>query len=181
MTPRIALRLALLAAPLLAAACDTLSSIDFSPEPVVPPPCPRAVVGEGAGRLTRFDGGGKDPTNVVFEAEIADLAGSCVYDDEEIEVDLQIQIVAGRGPAAADDSARFNYFVAVARTDKAILAREAFDAVIELSGNQTRNEILEEIEQTIPIPEGGSGGNLVIVVGFELTPDELDFNRQQGR
>jgi hypothetical protein len=181
MITRVALRLALLAAPFLVAGCDTLRSIDFSPEPELPPPCPRAVVGEGAGRLTRFDGSGKDPTNVVFEAEIVDLAGSCLYDDEEIEVDLQIQIVAGRGPAAADDSARFNYFVAIANTDKAILAREAFDAVIDLSGNQTRNEIVEEIEQTIPIPEGGSGGNLVIVVGLEMTPEELEFNRQQGR
>lgn len=181
MTRHIALRLALLAAPFLLAACETLGSLDFSPEPEILPPCPRAVVGEGAGRLTRFDGGGKDPTNVLFEAEIADLAGTCIYDDTEISVDLQIQIVAGRGPAATDDDAKVNYFVAVARTDKTILAREAFDAVIELSGNQTRNEIIEEIEQTIPIPEGGSGGNLVIVVGFEMTPDELEFNRQQGR
>jgi hypothetical protein len=181
MTRHIALRLALLAAPLLLAACETLSSLDFSPEPEIPPPCPRAVVGEGAGRLTRFDGGGKDPTNVLFEAEIADLAGTCIYDDTEISVDLQIQIVAGRGPAATDDVAKVDYFVAVARTDKTVLAREAFDAVIELPGNQTRNEIIEEIEQTIPIPEGGSGGNLVIVVGFEMTPDELEFNRQQGR
>jgi hypothetical protein len=181
MTRHIALRLALLAAPLLLTACETLSSLDFSPEPEIPPPCPRAVVGEGAGRLTRFDGGGKDPTHVLFEAEIGDLAGSCIYDDTEISVDMQIQILASRGPAATNDNANLNYFVAVARTDKTILAREAFDAVIELPGNQTRNEIIEEIEQTIPIPEGYSGANLVIVVGFEMTPDELEFNRQQGR
>ncbi len=181
MTRHIALRLALLAAPLLLAACETLSSLDFSPEPEIPPPCPRAVVGEGAGRLTRFDGSGKDPTNVLFEAEIADLVGSCIYDDTEISVEMQIQIVAGRGPAATEDDAKVNYFVAVTRMDKTILAREAFDAVIELQGNQTRNEIIEEIEQIIPIPEGYSGGNLVIVVGFEMTPEELEFNRQQGR
>jgi len=181
MIRHIALRLALLAAPLLLAACETLSSLDFSPDPEVVPPCPRAVVGEGAGRLTRFDGGGKDPTNVLFEAEIADLAGTCIYDDTEISVDLQIQIIAGRGPAATGDDARMNYFVAVTRADSTVLAREAFDVAIELSGNQTRNEIIEEIEQTIPIPEGGSGASLVIVVGFEMTPDELEFNRQQGR
>ena len=59
--------------------------------------------------------------------------------------------------------------------------RDAFDTVIDLSGNQTRNETIEELEQTIPIPEGGSGGNLVIVVGFEMTPAELEFNRRQRR
>src|SRR5919108_1084891 len=125
MTRLSALRLALLAAPILLSACETLSSLDFSPEPEIPPPCPRAVVGDGAGRLTRFDGGGKDPTNVLFEAEIGDLAGSCIYDDTEISVEMQIQILASRGPAATDDNANLNYFVAVTRTDKTILAREA--------------------------------------------------------
>jgi len=181
MTLPIALRLAFLAAPLLLGACETLRSIDFNPPPEIPPPCPRAVVGENAGRLTRFNGAGKDPSNMVFEAEIADLAGSCIYDGDTIEVDMQIQLVAGRGPAATDDKAKFNYFVAVARTDKTILSRDAFDTVIELPGNQTRNETVEEIEQTIPLAEGESGANLVIVVGIEMTPDELEFNRQQGR
>ena len=176
-----ALRLAFLAAPLLLGACETLMAIDFNPPPEIPPPCPRAVVGENAGRLTRFSGAGKDPANIVFEAEIADLAGSCVYDDDSIDVDLQIQIVAGRGPAATDDNASFNYFVAVARTDKTILSRDAFDTVIELPGNQTRNQTVEELEQTIPLAKGESGANLVIVVGFEMTPEELEFNRQQGR
>jgi hypothetical protein len=181
MTPRIALRLAVLAAPLLLTGCETLRSIDFNPEPELPPPCPRAVVGEGAGRLTRFDGAGKDPSNVVFEAQITDLAGSCVYRSGEVEVEMQIQIVASRGPAAADGDARFNYFVAIADGNRAVLAREAFDAAVELSGNQTRNQILEELEQTIPIPEGGSGANLVIIVGFEMTPEEFEFIRRQGR
>ncbi len=176
-----ALRLAFLAAPLLLGACETLKSIDFNPKPELPPPCPRAVVGENAGRLTRFSGAGKDPANVVFEAEIADLAGSCVYNDDSIEVDLQIQLVAGRGPAATDDNAKFNYFVAVARTDKTILSRDAFDTVIELPGNQTRNQTVEELEQTIPIAKGESGANLVIIVGLEMTPEELEFNRKQGR
>jgi len=176
-----ALRLAFLAAPLLLGACETLKSIDFNPKPELPPPCPRAVVGENAGRLTRFSGAGKDPANMVFEAEISDLAGSCVYDGDTIQVDLQVQIVAGRGPAATDDKAKFNYFVAVARTDKTILSRDAFDTVIDLPGNQTRNQTVEELEQTIPLAKGESGANLVIVVGFEMTPEELEYNRQQGR
>ena len=176
-----ALRLVFLAAPLLLGACETLKSINFNPKPEAPPPCPRAVVGDNAGRLTRFSGAGQDPANIVFEAEIADLAGSCVYADDSIDVDLQIQLIAGRGPAGTADSAKFNYFVAVARTDKTILSRDAFDAAIELPGDKTRNQTVEELEQTIPLAKGETGANLVIVVGFEMTPEEFEFNRKQGR
>lgn len=175
------LRLALFAAPLLLGACDTLNSIDFNPKPPPPPPCPRAVVGEDVGRLTRFSGAGKDPADVVFQAEIGDLTGSCIYDDDKIEVEMQVQITATRGPAATGDTAKFNYFVAVARNDKTILSRDSFDAEIKLPGDEPRNGTADEIDQTIPVPNSEAGGDLTIIVGFEMTPDELEYNRKQRR
>ena len=179
MTLPIAWRLAILAAPLLLGACETLKSLDFNPKPELPPPCPRAVVGEDAGRLTRFNGAGKEPANIVFEAEIADLTGSCSYDGDTINVDLQVQLIAGRGPAGTEDKAKFNYFVAVARTDKTVLSRDAFDTAIDLPADRARNQTVEELEQTIPLSKGETGANLVIVVGIEMTADELEFNRKQ--
>jgi len=177
-----ALRLALLCAvPLLLGSCETLRSIDFNPKPPAPPPCPRAVIGDDVGRLTRFSGADKDPANVVFEAELGDLMGSCVYHDDNIEVDLRVPLFATRGPAAKDGNAKFNYFVAVARTDKTILSRDSFDTEIELTADKPRNETADDIEQTIPIKEGQSGADLVIVVGIEMTPDELEYNRKRGR
>ena len=176
-----ALRLALLAAPLLLGACETLNSIDFNPKPPPPPPCPRAVVGENVGRLTRFSGAGKDPADVVFEAEIGDLRGSCVTDEDKIEVEMQVQITATRGPAATADTARFNYFVAVARNDKTILSRESFDAEIKLPSDEPRNGTGDEIDQTITLPNGETGADLTIIVRFEMTPDELKYNRDQRR
>jgi hypothetical protein len=181
MKNHLVLRLALAAVPLLLVGCDTLKSINFNPPPKVPPPCPRAVVADNAGRLTRFAGAGADPSQVQFEAEIGDLTGDCGYGDTSIDVNLKIPIVGSRGPAHTTGPARFNYFVAIARTDQTILAREAFDASIDFPGNQTRNGIQEEIEETIPIQPGESGTDFVILVGFEMTPAELDYNRKQGR
>lgn len=162
--------------------CETIQSLNFSSEPTSPDPCPIAVVAEEAARLTRFDPGtNRDPRNILFEAEIPGLNGDCGHGDTEIDIDLQVRIVAGRGPANTTQQATIPYFVAITRTDKTILAREAFEATIEFPGNQTRNETIEEIEQTIPFGEGDSGANYVIVVGFEMTPEELEYNRQLGR
>jgi hypothetical protein len=174
-------RPAVVAASFLLGSCETLRSIDFNPEPEIPPPCPRAVVADGAGRLTRFAGAGQDPADVAFEAEIVELTGTCGYDDESIDVEMQIQIAAARGPAATGDVAAFSYFVAIARTDKTVLAREGFDASIELVGNQTRNGIIEEVDQTIPLKEDETGVDFVILVGFEMTPAEFEYNREQNR
>jgi hypothetical protein len=178
----IAPRLALVAASLLLGSCETLKSLDFHSQPPAPPaPCPRAVVADQAGHLTRFVGADKDPAHVQFEAQIGDLTGDCGYDDSSIDVDMKVQILGSRGAANTTGQATFNYFVAIARPDKTILAREAFDATIEFPGNQTQNGVVDEIQQTIPLQSGQTGTDFVIIVGFEMTPDELEYNRKQGR
>lgn len=144
-----------------------------------PPPCPRVARVDDAGRLTRFAGTGRDLTDVAFEAEISAMQGSCAFEDDEIDVELDVQFIASRGPADTNRRADFRYFVAVARTDHTVLAREEFDSYIEFPGNQVRAGIVEELVQRIPIPEGGSGAPYVIYVGFVLTPEELAFNRAQ--
>ena len=73
-----------------------------------------------------------------FEAEIGDVAGSCGYDDDVLDVELRVQFIASRGPADEGRRADFRYFVAIARTDDTVIAREEFDSFIEFPGNQTR-------------------------------------------
>lgn len=141
--------------------------------------CPRVVLVDDADRLTRFAGQGRDLTDVDFEAEIMQLAGSCGEDDGVIDVDLQIRIVASRGPADDDRRAPFAYFVAITDADERILARESFETAIEFPGNATRSGILERVAHRIPLPEGETGAGYAIYVGFELSREEFDYNRRR--
>jgi len=146
-----------------------------------PLPCPRAVTVADAASLTRFDGTGRDLTDVLFEAEIAQIASACEYDEGVVDVTVQVQFVAQRGPADQQRRGDFAYFVAIADGEQTILARESFDAMIEFPGNRTRAGVVEELEQHIPLRADEPGAGYVIYVGFELTPDELAYNRQRSR
>lgn len=140
-------------------------------------PCPRAVVLSDAARQVKFNGAGRDLTDVLFEAEIQTGQLVCEYDDNVLDVDLQVNVVASRGPANSDRLADIRYFVAIARTDETILARESFDIAIPFPGNRTRVAGLEEIGQVIPLSQGLDGGDYRIYVGLELTREELEYNR----
>lgn len=140
-------------------------------------PCPRAVVLDDAARQVKFSGAGRDLTDVVFEASISTGRLVCEYDDDELDVDLQVEVVAARGPANADRLANITYFVAVARTDRTVLARESFDIAIPFPGNRTRVSGLEEIGQVITLPPGDHGGDYLIYVGLELSREEIEYNR----
>jgi hypothetical protein len=147
-----------------------------------PPPCPRIVTVADASHLTRFQGSGRDVKDVQFEAQIGELRSACVYIVEpdnktRIETTLQAQTIASRGAAMVGDSAKFQYFVAIAKIGAGPLARRAFDVEIPLKGNETRAQSVDELTQTIPLQSGENGDNYVIYVGLVLTPDELKFNR----
>ncbi|MFQ5774464.1 MAG: hypothetical protein ACE5GS_08115 [Kiloniellaceae bacterium] len=141
-----------------------------------PPPCPTAVPVTGARTLVRFSGQGQDLTDILFEATLQGLALRCAYEDGVVEAEMQVGILAVRGPADPDRKASFNYFVAIATRDEKILAREEFDLVIPFPGNRTRVVAVEEIAQRIPLKPGQSGADYVVYVGLALTPEELRYN-----
>jgi hypothetical protein len=169
---------ACLVAALALAGCETLGSIVT---PTVPPPCPAFAKVEDAAKLTRFTGAGRDLTDVLFEAELTDIAAACSYSGDTIDVASRIRFVISRGPADTARRADFRYFVAVSTRDKKIVGREVFDSSVEFPGNHTRASVIEELEQEIPIREGEEGVRYVIFFGFELTEDELAFNRKLAK
>ncbi len=169
------MRLARFSAPLLAAmaAAAFLSACNRTP-----PACPRAIILDDGASVTKFrDGGGRDLTDVVAQAEIVDAAVECDYDRSGVDVAMQIAIAAARGPADRARMADFEYFVAIADAQRNILAKEVFRVRIAFAENQGRVGTIEQIEPRIPLKDRAHGVSYQIVVGFQLTPEELEWNR----
>ena len=142
-------------------------------------PCPRIVVVKDAQTQVRFIGDGRDLTDVAFEARIDGNGIACEYDDAEIEVEMQVRLEVARGPAAPREGADVSYFVAVARSDRAILAREEFGLSLDMPGNNTRVVALDDVSPTIPLRAGETGADYLIYLGLSLSDDELNVQPQR--
>ncbi len=146
-----------------------------------PGPCPRVSVLRDAAKLVQFrPGPGRDLIDVEFEGEITLLGGGCDYvdDDRVIEMRLELRIAALRGPAARGAKVELPYFVAIIGPDQAILAKQVFASPIEFEQNRRRAGALEQTDQTIPLQDGQTGADFEILVGFQLSAAQLDYNRQ---
>jgi hypothetical protein len=168
------MRFARLTAPLLlVAALAPLAACNRTP-----PACPRAsIIGEGAS-VTKFrEGTGRDLTDVVAQAQIVDVAVECDYDRRGVDVALQVAIAATRGPADRSRVAEFDYFVAVADPQRNILAKEVFRVQFKFAPNEQRVGTVDEIEPRIPLKSRADGVEYQIIVGFQLTPEEIEWNR----
>ena len=148
-----------------------------------PKPCPRVGVLDDAQRLVRFNPGtGRDLTDVRFEAEIGVRSGKCDYSkkDSQLDVEMAVEIQAVRAPNAGKQG-EFEYFVAITDRSQRILAKQTFTAVIPFESNKRASGVLEELSESIPLKPGQLGNEFEIVIGFQLSPDELAYNRQLRR
>jgi hypothetical protein len=141
--------------------------------------CPRGVIPADSASVTRFrDGPGRDLTDVVVEGEIADILVQCKYDKRSVTVDLQIAIAADRGPADRSRVAEFDYWVAILDPQQNIVTKQPARVRFQFTGNQTRlGQILNDFEPYIPLADLKKGPEYQIIVGFQLTEQELAWNR----
>jgi hypothetical protein len=142
-----------------------------------PASCPRVTKITEASLLTRFAPSGHDLTDVLFEAQIGDINGTCSLSDNTVKVEMTADFIASLGPADKEHKAAFSYFVAITDLNEKVLARQQFDTSIEFPGNKTRSGIREQLEQAIPLQKGQRGDDFHIYVGFVLSREEFAYNR----
>lgn len=172
-----------LLAALLLAGCNTRlgQSLESTPNSG---PCPAGGSIYDAARLVTFaPGGNEDFTNVAFTGEIIDVRLYCRYTGSTpLQAEVEIDFAFGKGPAATGGSHDYPYFVAVTRRNGKVLAKESFT----VRGDFQRGPVTGATETItkIEIPrmdESISGVNFEILVGFDLTDEQLAYNRAGKR
>ena len=149
-----------------------------------PPPCPRVSILKQTSLLTLYgEGPGRDDVDVAFELALRDVASDCDLDvDDEagggVAVTFALPIYATRGPAAETDRLSVPFFVALADPSRQIVAKEVFTAEIAFDADGASAQTVEEIEQWIPLGPGEIGAGYETLVGFQLTPEQLEDTRR---
>ncbi len=140
--------------------------------------CPTVDVLDGARQLTRFKGGGRDLTDVEFQAHVGNLSADCSFDDDTRvgSIDLDIVFRAQRGPAGAAADHEFGYFVAVIDPAGDVAARTPFSVEVSLEGSRTEDAKSERLALDIPTGENTSLASYRVYVGMQLTKDQFEYN-----
>lgn len=141
--------------------------------------CPEVRLLPGAESLVRFNGEGVDITDVLMEADFTATTGQCEVDEELVAVTLLIRISALRGPASEETVGKFSYFIAVVDEEKTVLQRRSLEAAVDFSGNRSRAPYLERLLINIPKSVEKAANDFTILMGIELSREELEFNRRQ--
>jgi hypothetical protein len=127
--------------------------------------------------------GSTDPRKLLSHVVLTETRGSCTYKNNSVTVELTMTFEGTLGPAGkqAEKTAFFAYpfFVAVVDSGGDILAKEVFAASIGYENGADTQIHKETIRQIIPIVSRSDGRRHKIMTGFQLTPEQLAYNRKR--
>lgn len=136
--------------------------------------CPRADVASQVGSIILpVDTG----DSVGYHAKLTDLTGTCDIGDDSASVTLKVTInVGAEGGGAPDKKFDLPYFVAVLDPNDHIVAKEELTNAVELT--EGKSSSTDTLEETIPLAEPETASRYHIIVGFQLTQEQLAYNRR---
>ena len=143
--------------------------------------CPDVAIVAEAADVTEFGAGaGRDVVDMRYFAEFSDVRWSCDLDGSTLEVELDVVLTASAGPVSRAQTADLTFFVALAEQDGGLIAKQTFATTIALTSDKRTGGVAEEIEQRIPLRADQNGADFEILIGFQITREQLQYNRARG-
>ncbi len=120
-----------------------------------------------------------DLSRLLSHGSIIGVSGHCssAAGGTELHTVVQVQMAIDRGPAAASDSLEVPYFLAVT-LDGAVVSKLALTARAQFPDNGDKVLVkTDPVVLDLPVTRHRPGSAYRIEVGFQLSPQQLDYNR----
>lgn len=146
------------------------------------PACPQLGLYADGADLIRYNGRGRDLTDLVVEAHLVAVPASCRWADDthkQVEAMVRVSMTVNRGPVMPGRTIDVPYFIAVAEGNT-IRDKQVFNGRVDFPANTDRLTLTSsEITLLFPVTAEKSAAAYKIWVSFQLTPEELATNRNR--
>lgn len=147
--------------------------------------CPVVKIMPVAKSMTNFN---KDMAGqMTSRATIDEVRGGCEFVNGGMEVDLDILMtgqITNAGRDAKDNKneefVSFPYFVSVLNPSKKPIDKDILSSVIHFRPMVNQSKHAEKITQMIAMNDPQNAGNYTIIVGYQLSRQQLEYNRASG-
>lgn len=166
--------------------CDTVNGI-FNSQPQITldpgPVCPATGVLSEAASVTKLKPGTAaamtKPADISFQALMSQAQLDCNYDRNAntLVVNIKFAIRASRGPALTGADPQLPFFVAIVDADNNVLVKNVYNSDPQMSGRPAATYTETVSNFPVPLAMDRPPSDYEVLTGFQLTPDELAYNR----
>ena len=179
---RIVLCLALL---LTTVACSSSKSSDEDDEADKKKPlpiCPQVAIVRDLEEIRDYGNEIPDPSQLVAKAKMLNLSGTCEFKKNGIDMVFDLNFVAEKGPRLGGLRTSFPYFVSIVDPDQTIISKEKMSIAFGFSSSEKVATASDSLHVYVPLPKDKrpTAPNYQILLGFQLTQDQLDVVRKEA-
>ncbi|MFN3701415.1 MAG: hypothetical protein ACK4VI_07835 [Alphaproteobacteria bacterium] len=149
-------------------------------------PCPEVQIVDELSSISEFSPpSAAFAENLISRADLYHAESFCTFQDKLAVVDLKLVFDASLGPQgrAGGNKNFFSYpfFIAVTDQNNVVLAKEVFSASMNFETGQATHRYHENLRQLVPIRSREQARRFKILLGFQLSPEQLAYNRANMR
>jgi hypothetical protein len=166
--------LAVCAAALVVSSCANDKKIDY---------CPGMTALLDAYMAATFKPGAPPlPTNALYTVEIVNVKGNCTFDKQGKSSESNLEVTFGATRAQPGDAAQYTvpYFVAVTQ-DENVITKTLRHVTFGFAAGVKTATFEEDVDDVSLVTDGEKKPyDYQILVGLQLTKEQLDYNRSIG-
>lgn len=125
-----------------------------------------------------------DPRQLIASSSIKDVRGSCTTSADGLDLDLDLVMDAQIGAAGryqtdpkAEELQSYPYFIALIDRAGNVQFKKIYAAIIRFPAGGSTTTQIERVRQFIPLPQGTTAQDFTLSMGYQLNPDQLNYNR----
>jgi hypothetical protein len=139
--------------------------------------CPASAIAPELNMIPQFGPGtGTSPADVQASGIITSVKTTCERAEKGITIHTSVGITARRAYLQVKQTT-LPFFIAVADARQHILAKQQFTDTVQFVGSEPYREATDAFTVYLPVNSPGAGGDYVVLVGFQLTPEQRAFLR----
>lgn len=146
--------------------------------------CPQVKGLTDLASITQFSSSGEMiPDKMISDTKLEKIASKCTVAGNSVAVELELNFTGVLGPVGVkelDGQANYTYpyFLSVISPDGKILSKDVFALSMIYENGQITYHRQDKLRQVIPLMSGQAASQFQIMVGFQLSADELAYNRR---
>ncbi|MGZ9097105.1 MAG: hypothetical protein ACXW30_02270 [Micavibrio sp.] len=146
------------------------------------PGCPTVRIVQDLNQVHQFvDSGNPDPAHSVSSIRMTNVQDQCALVKDNMVIDMTLAFEGHIGPKARAQSGdkpgfAYPYFIAITNNQGNIIAKEVFAVTLAYESGRDTETHVEQVRQMIPVA-GLNPDNYKVLIGFQLSEEELAFNR----
>lgn len=146
--------------------------------------CPKVKALTDLSSITQFsNSGGQTPDKMISDTKLEKMNSKCTVSGNSVSLELELDFTGVLGPVGVKDldgqaNYTYPYFLSVISPDGKILSKDVFALSMIYENGQITYHKQDKLRQVIPLMTGQNASQFQIMVGFQLSGDELAYNRR---